>query len=279
MKLLKRILYFFCCCVCVVCAINCKEWFDRYELDSFRKFISEQRYIIHAGGCVSDEEGGQYTYTNSKEALTNCLKNKKRIIELDFMKTSDDYWVCAHDYAPWAFGYDFTEAQTYQEFTDHRFKEKLDSLTLEQVIDFLRENKEYYVVTDVKEDNKEACEYIRKHYPSVMNNFIIQIYHEEEYSQIRDMGFKHIIYTLYRCTSEELRLASLVDAADKYDLVGFTFPADYAKNDSFMKVMLDTKVPLLVHTINDKDEMKQYIDAGIVGIYTDSVDDNELYFE
>ena len=43
-----------------------------------RKLLSDNRYIIHAGGYIEDD-GKLFSYTNSREALKNCYDQGNRI--------------------------------------------------------------------------------------------------------------------------------------------------------------------------------------------------------
>ncbi len=253
-----------------------------YKFNMLQQSLLKERYVIHAGGVLYDSDGNEYTYTNTKEALLNCKQEGHRFIELDFMKTSDGYWVCAHDDdsgEKWAKGYDFVNVPSLFEFCNSKYDRVFTPLTIDELAEFLHTNDDYYIITDVKDINEEACDYIRKFFPDIMNNFIIQIYHIDEYELIRDMGYKYIIYTLYRATMSELIPDNLIKAAKEHKLFAITFWYYYTDDDSFMEKMISTKVPLLVHTVNDKEEMREYIHKGVAGIYTDIVDAQGLYYD
>ncbi|MFQ5560780.1 MAG: sulfatase-like hydrolase/transferase, partial [Nitrospinota bacterium] len=55
------------------------------------------RFIAHAGGGIDG-----YTYTNSLESLNASYDRGFRIFEIDFRKTSDGYYVGAHDWKLWS---------------------------------------------------------------------------------------------------------------------------------------------------------------------------------
>lgn len=254
---------------------------------SGRKMLADERYIIHAGGLVDTPDGRTLSYTNSVEALQNCYEHGNRIVELDFMMTSDDEVICAHDNEDedvkrWAHEVDEAGWQgnppTKETFLAAKFAGVLTTMSLDDLAAFMEEHADLYVVTDVKDDNFDICSIIRQKYPELVNNFIIQIYHENEYDRIRKLGFGNIIYTLYRAADEELEKDALLEFIGSNDLTGLTFWAEYPDqySDTF-EALKETKVPLLVHTINDRNDMKKYIDMGISGIYTDLVDEGERY--
>lgn len=256
--------------------------YARYDRNRLMQDMVNERYIIHAGGKLFDDEGNEYTYTNSKDALLNCWTNEDHFIELDFVQTSDGYWVCAHNganYETWGMGYDFDKTPSLMEFYGTKFDGKFEVLSLDILADFLRKCRDYYIITDVKYDNIEACEYISRYFSDIKDNFIIQIYHEDEYEPISNLGFKYIIYTLYRTTEEEREPENVADFASKNSLVGITFWNYYVDDEHFMSVLTNTKVPLYVHTVNEREEMEKCIKNGISGIYTDVTDKKELYYE
>ena len=89
---------------------------------------------------------------------------------------------------------------------------------------------------------------------------------------MRECGFDNVIYTLYMLPwHEKTDTAALVKFERSHPLVGFTFPAELCEINGFLEGMKEAGVPLYVHTINDADEAKSYIERGITGIYTDYV--------
>ena len=149
-------------------------------------------------------------------------------------------------------------------------------MSLEYLAYLNKQNTDFYVVTDVKDDNEKICTLIREKYPELTNNFIIQIYHPDEYKAIKDIGFNYIIYTLYRAGEDELSADALTEFVNSSRLCGVTFWADFPnqRTESF-EALKECGVPLFVHTINDPKEMRSFIDLGISGIYTDVVNKEE----
>ncbi len=242
-----------------------------------RKLFAKERYVIHAGGLVEGDSGETFDYTNSLEALHNCYDSGNRIAEFDFMITSDDEIVCAHgddEEVTWA--HDVENAgwkdnpPTFETFMNAKVNGTLTTMSLDDLASFMRQHSDFYVVTDVKDDNIIVCRTIREKYPDLLNNFIIQIYHTDEYDKIRELGFTYIIYTLYRATDTELTPDDLSDFIKHHKLIGVCFWATFEESyaESF-ETLKSTGLPLFVHTVNDRDEMKKYFDMGVTGIYTD----------
>ena len=238
-----------------------------------RDKLYDYRYVVHAGGAL--ECGNEtFSYTNSYEALENLYLYGNRISEFDFLYTSDGEIVCAHNgKETWAEGFSFREAPTLEEFLNARSFGSFTPMSLSMLAEYMEKHKDLYVVTDVKDDNIQFCQDVRNKHPKLLSQFIIQIYHEDEYEPIKRMGFKNIIYTLYRASDDELELENLEAFLNKHDLFGVTFWESWADETSeFYNMVLTTEVPIFVHTVNEKSEMEKMFNKGIVGIYTDVVD-------
>ena len=250
-----------------------------------RRFFTDNRYIIHAGGLVDNGEGEMLSYTNSIEALNNCYDKGNRISEFDFMITADDEVVCAHgddEDVLWAHGVEGAgwkdNPPTLENFKNASFEGALTTMSLDDLAHFMNEHEDFYVVTDVKDNNILVCRMISEKYPKLRQNFIVQIYHPDEYDKVRELGFPYIIYTLYRATDVELTPESLEAAARHGKLVGFCFWDGFETQypESF-EVLKNTHLPLFVHTINTAEDMKRVLDMGAAGIYTDVVDKEDQY--
>ena len=236
------------------------------------------RYIVHAAGRLEgvDTEGNLRIYdgSNSLEGLMQCSEAGARFVELDFNFTSDGELVCLHDwykqYAPEITDY---EALTLEEFLDASIYRNFTPICLEDVAEWLRDNPDSYIITDIKDDNPRGLAKIADDYPELKNRFIVQIYAEEEYDVARELGFDYIIYTLYRLDwAGKTDWRHLDEFEAEHPLVGYTF--NYTLIDDaagYLDGMLSIGVPLFIHTVNGDEEQEKYFEMGINGIYTDEV--------
>ena len=239
-----------------------------------RNAFTENKYIIHACGMISDSEGNEFDYTNSKEALENSYALGNRIIEIDFHYTSDHELVCGHAWGDlYLNGTQLTpgEAPTLSDFLKCKVQDKFSVLTFKDIAEFMRSHNDLIVVTDTKETDIETYKMIASEYPDLIERFVVQIYHFSEYDDVKKAGFPFVIYTLYE-TEEAERTRDALLKASKKPLVGFTFHTDLADDKDFMTIMAETKTPLFVHTVNDDSTIENYFEKGISGIYTDRVD-------
>ncbi|SDB55672.1 glycerophosphodiester phosphodiesterase family protein [Butyrivibrio sp. INlla16] len=244
------------------------------NIEAMRSIFSENKYIIHACGFVSDDEGTLCDYTNSREALENSLLAGNKIIEVDFHYTSDGTLVCGKAWGDlYLDGKQMTpgEAPTLSDYLQCKILEKFTVLTFDDIANYMREYTDMIVVTDTKETNIETYKMIASSYPDLTDRFVVQIYHASEYDEVKKAGFPYIIYTLYETEDSERTEEALLRAAKK-PLVGFTFHIDLTEDQEFMSIMQKTNTPLFVHTVNDDEQIKKYLSEGISGIYTDRTD-------
>ena len=261
-------------CICIILFIPARGF---HTLDECREKLAEERYIIHAGGYVGDGSGGLLSYTNTLESLHNCYDNGNRIAEFDLMTTSDGAIVCGHDSddeSQWAYmvadAGNKSEPPTLEEYKAAKFDGRLTTMSFEDLADFMKDHGDFFLVTDVKDDNTAVLEKISREYPWILNNIIVQIYHSDEYDAVKELGFDYIIYTLYNAAEEELSPDVLAGFVSEHELAGVTFWEDFPNMyvDSF-DALASTGTPMFIHTVNDPEKMKNYTDAGITGIYTD----------
>ncbi len=255
-----------------------KDVLDKYtsekEIARIRAEAAESKFIIHACGKLLDGDTS-YDYTNSVDALVNCYNNGNTFVEVDFLWTADGELVCAHNgKSTWAYGYDFKEAPTRDEFLNQKYMGKFTSMDVEFLASFMRQNPDLTVVTDIKDNILDGCAYIARKYPDLKDRFIIQIYHNSEYTPISDMGFNNIIYTLYNAEQYEITPETLIANTRQFDLVGIAFWDYWMDDAAFFEVLSEqATLPLFIHTVNDPEEIKRGLARGVY-IYTDEYDLN-----
>ena len=246
--------------------------------DGIEELREDIKYIVHAAGKLNgvDTDGNERTYdgSNSLEGLEQCSAAGARFVELDFNFTSDGELVCLHDwytqYAPEITDY---QALTLEEFLDASIYRNFTPICLDDVAEWLNENPDSYIITDIKDDNPRGLSKIAQDYPELRNRFIVQIYAEEEYDVARSLGFDYIIYTLYRLDwASKTDWQHLGEFEKSHPLVGLTFNYTLIHDAAgYLDGMLSLDVPLFIHTVNGDEEQEKYFEMGISGIYTDEV--------
>lgn len=238
---------------------------------------SDMKYVVHGGGILSGYnlygEETEFTCSNSREGLQQCAESGCRFIETDFNFTSDGHLVCLHDwYHMYADEIETGTPLSLDEFLDVKIYRQYDSIWLGDIATFLRENKKTYIVTDIKDRNVEGLKAISEYCPDLMNRFIVQIYSEDEYSDVSSLGYKNILYTLYRLNWDEKHdFETIKDFVSKNKIDGIVFSYELCSEEGYIESMLKTGVPLFVHTVDNTSEMKELFDSGITGIYTNTL--------
>ena len=265
-KLLKRLLPVFLACCAVVFAVTAIDAVRLHKreagINGMRNTFLQERYIIHAGGRITGEDGQAYDYTNSVEALENsCRNGKSRLCELDFRRTADDMIVCSHDKAD--------SGLSLAEIMDKKSEGLFTPITLESLAEIMRKYPDIIIITDIKEDRIEICRRIRDNAPELIDRFVIQIQHEEDYEPVRELGFDYILYTLYNTEDWERTPGALKRMICRYDVVNLTFWDSWADDPAFMEPVSALGVPVFLHTVNDEETAGHYTGLGADGFYTD----------
>lgn len=159
------------------------------KVDTIKKletsYISPAKYIAHAGGRVDG-----LRLSNSKEAIEKSYRNGYKLIELDMEWSTDGNLVLVHDWGNFAKFINSNDEKAYsaEEFRNLKIQKTLTPLTIDDLANWLMENHGVYIVTDVKNSNVQALKFIKDRYPELINRFIPQIYHFQEYDQVKNMG-------------------------------------------------------------------------------------------
>jgi len=222
--------------------------------------------IAHAGGGI---EGN--TYTNSFQALDFNIQNGFTFFEIDFSWTKDGQLVCIHDWEQSfqrSFGFQTSEKPSLDTFMflvkNHSPYHKC---TLEELSTWMRDHPQARIVTDIKEDNVAALQIIAQKIDNFQERVIPQCYFPENYVKIQDIGYQHIIWTLYLYEKDNDKVLATVETLK--NLFAVTMPIHRAKM-GLGKALSQKGIASYVHTINTVDELNTFQqEHGITEIYTD----------
>jgi phosphoglycerol transferase len=223
-------------------------------------------FIAHAGGALQKN-----TYTNSLEALES---NKAHfdLFEMDLIFTSDNELVCLHDWDvnfERLFNREVTAPLKLEEFRALLAGLEITPCDLSSLMGWLSKNLSKYIVTDIKERNIEALEQIAKRHPELMDQIVPQVYQWGEYSQVAELGYDKIIFTLYALGN--LSIPRLLQDISENEYFAVTFPKSIA--DDLGQLLASRGVRTYVHTVNKMQEAKALKEKGVWGVYTDFLHD------
>lgn len=221
--------------------------------------------VAHAGGAL-----GQTSVTDSIDALQANSAFYDRF-EIDLSWTSDRQLVCLHDWKDsfsHRFGIEVKEQLSLAAFEKLLGDGNLQNCTLETLTAWMLDHPDKRIITDVKEDNLEALALIAKTYPKLRDQFVPQAYQPEEIAKIKAMGFKDVIWTLYRYTGDE---ADVIKQLKAQSVLALTMNEQRALTGLALRVLDATGVQSYVHTVDDAAKAGCYANLGIAGVYTDSL--------
>ena len=241
------------------------------EVENLRGAIREQKMIIHAGGALKTQTGYEAVYTNSLDALQNLYGKGMRFCEIDIRETSDGILICAHgDETHLANGSELPADAESKDFLSERLFGEFTPMTVEMLAAFMREHTDLMVITDAQGDNLHICRKLAETWPDLRDRFIIQIYHESEYEPIRELGFRNLIYTLYRAVDKERNLWKIAHFAEKHELVGVTIQKEQFYSMKNRIAMAHCGLPFMFHTVDDVAEIEAMLQKPYVAaVYTD----------
>lgn len=253
-------------------------------LTAFCQWYDDNPLIAHALG----EADGKIE-TNSKEAFIASWGNGFRVVEADFTYTRDGVLVVRHDFEVDGSYYRLEQAaaeplvMNQQAYMDSKIVYEQTPMRAVELIGLMDEYPEMYLVTDTKDtdqatvqrqfrDLKQIAEAMGK--PELLKRVVPQIYSREMYTWVNEIyPFDEWIYTLY------------LDAAPDYAQIGDFCAANgietvTMERERVTKAVVDLLhekgVRVYAHTINRYLQLKELLEMGVDGVYTDRIKPYEL---
>ena len=243
--------------------------------DEFNRWTAvSQSYTPIAGLILVAHDGGGLpaaTSTNSREAFDSSYQHGFCLIETDFRFAGDDQLILDHE---WGDAYDplsqvglaIFGRPTSTSFTAHAMRNGLTPQDLPALLHWMALHPSVSIVTDTKDDNLYFLRALAPHLDASMKaRFIVQVYSPKEYPEARRLGFKKIIFTLYKI---QITDADVIEFAHQAKLFGVTMPASRART-GLPRQLAAAGTRVFAHTVNGTDEATELADAGVVGLYTD----------
>lgn len=230
-----------------------------------------------------------YTYTGCLEAFEKKYDEGVRTFEVDFAWTSDEELVLRHDWKMEEGFQDFEPGYvpTKDEFINSKIYGEYTPLTYRQLLAIMKEHEDMWIVTDTKnsdpekarEDFREIVRVAREEEcEECLDRMIVQFYNEEMYYSIRNLyDFNAYIFTLYmRWDSSYDQYTEIVRWCAANDIHNITMWADSSKNEGILDYSKMYDMNIYVHTVNDDEEARALLYDGVKGIYTDTVNKEQL---
>ncbi len=232
------------------------------------------RVIAHGGGSYLG-----YNTTNSAEALDAAVKQGYTLIELDFALTSDHKLALLHDWPQggmYYLGLETGKKISYAEYKNCKIMNKFTPLTIERVAQVLEANPELRIITDTKEDNGKVLTAIRNACPHVQDQFIPQAFNYDEVAQAKKLGYKNVILTWYK-NSSNVKINELVVFAQKNNLFAVTMPYEL-KDKGYAKKLQNAGIRVYFHTVNSLKNTVDSMTSGAYGVCSDTLLPEEVTY-
>ena len=230
--------------------------------------------IYHGGGGIDGLD-----YTNSKEALEHTLAAGNRIVEMDFLYTADKNLVCAHF---WDSLYVTGEGKipTLKEFCELKIFGKYTSMTAEELIGYMAQYEDLYIVIDTKEENPAAViedlVKLSSFDPRITERFIIQLYDEntkEQFQKIYPFKQENFLFTTYKYGAEYTNRLMKNCYEEDIAVIAITYGLWEQKT---IEMFRDKGFIIYEYTVNRPNQARDSLEKGISGFYTDYLTEEDL---
>ena len=242
------------------------------KLDNDKSFFRNVKLIGHATYGIDNID-----YTNSVESLKLGYDNGIRVMEVDFLFTSDGEIVLNHYWMN-------DNWESSEQFLNNKINGIYTTMSLEELLKCMDEYDDLYIVIDTKENEYDNNKSIYDVYEKIVNEtlkynnelldrFIIQLYSFEDLKKVNNIyNFKYKMLSMYKL-GDKFNLASVVYYCLYNDIDSLVIPYTH-----IMYNLLDEKdinfirskgINVYVNTINDKSLYEKLLEMGVTGVYTD----------
>ena len=230
---------------------------------SYFFYNGDEHLVAHAGGAIDDN-----IYTNSREAIETSIKEGRKFIEIDMIKTSDGFYIAGHD---WELVNKMTgredlqdKPQSLAEYKKAKILGKYTTMDEFDVAELIKKYPDWIMLIDKARDIK----HIVKSFPN-QNRVILQVYGLHGYFKALKNGIKHPVLRLKggrRGIKEVYKIA-----IDILNIKGVILgEKSFNKNLDYIKELHDNGVAVILYgnpsfTIVENPELikkyaKEYID-------------------
>lgn len=268
MKILKKCIWGFLILILLILLILILLFFF-YKFNNKEQWYTNNPLIGHALYGID-----QIDYTNSKEALDLAYANNIRVVEADFLLTTDKKLVLKHYWED-------NKISSYSNFMLEKINDKYTPMDINMLLDYMEKYQDLYVVIDTKENEysgsissiyKQIVVACQERNPKLLERFIAQVYSFEEYDEIKNIyNFSNYIFSTYKL--QEIFPRQIVYFSLINNIRVIAVPTDQLEKNLFSKedieLIKSKNIKLYVYTVNDENDYNKLLAEGIDGIYTD----------
>ena len=241
------------------------------------EILSESPVIIHALGEVDGNEG-----LNCLEGFLRHYEAGARVFEVDIRVTSDGHAVLRHDWrSGWQEGVSERSIPTLEEFRRLPILGTYTPLSFRDLLLLMQEYPDVCIVTDTKFTEPEA---VTAQFQAMLDDaralglsylfdrIVVQVYTRTMYGIVDNIHhFPNYIYTLYLDhfdrTEDAFRERCIF--CKEHGIMGLTLWASWWDEPVYRPISQWHGVKVYTHTVNDAEEARSQLDAGVSAVYTD----------
>ncbi|MBD5470160.1 MAG: hypothetical protein HDR19_03340 [Lachnospiraceae bacterium] len=243
--------------------------------------------IGHSFGAINGD-----TYTCSLEAFEYNYRLGRRTFEVDMLMTTDNKLVLKHDWnKPKQEGISEKNQPTCKQFLAAKIDDKYTPLSYEMLCELMVEYPDIWIVTDTKYTEPDE---IKRQFrvliddaqafgcPEILDRLIVQVYSEQMHEIVSSMyDFKSYIFTMYKLFHDEDKEGNLKSVCRYCVNNGIEIVTiDYTKyNDNMKKITKQYGRTVYLHTIDDIDFAKAFLNENGGGVYTNNILEEDLQLQ
>lgn len=250
------------------------------------EWYQNTRLIAHALGIVDNKAG-----TNSKEAFLQSYNSGFLVLEADFAVTRDGVLVVRHDFEQDSY---YTLEQVVQNgdtsmdierYRSEKICFRYTPLTAKDLLLLMADHDGIYIVTDTKDTDIPS---VTRDFqllvadanaigrPDLLERFIVQIYNDEMLSVVKEVyPFQNWIYTLYQTKDPDYDRIADFCVQNGIDVVTMNYEVLTPERIS---AITSRGLSVFTHTVNSVLHLKKYVEMGVQGVYTDTIQPYELEY-
>ena len=255
--------------------------------DSFTQY----NVIANSGGKI-----GEYTLTNSIEALDASYEKEIRLFEVDFLFTADDVLILRHDWDQTDFGQKKVASLLGQEYEKDAYGEsvidssllpkyktlqkqkvygKLDTYTVEDLADWMADHKDAYILCDARQETIYAYQTIydvcNQKDPELLKQIVVLCNNEEELENILGVySFENIL--VRKSEGNAISYNDMIKMHRKYNVRGAILNTDQQNEFSVNRIRSNG---MKIYW-NQVDDVESYLENfGRDGVVSDTLGENK----
>lgn len=274
---------------------NSEEYLYRHEnlsiCDKIEPMVDEEgawytkyHFISHAGGGIDGK-----TYTNSTQSWELSYKRGNRLFDADLAFTTDNILVLRHGWndnleqnismsegkSPYIDSngqiryIDFSSGRMdYNTFINTKIYKKLDPMSCVDMLNFMNEHEDVYVMCDMKDDLEESYQYLVKtaidnDMAKVLDRIVISIYNYNDLKQINMVyNFKEIMIRQY--INSPHKYSELLQFCKENNIHAIGISACYV-DDEGISQLSSHNIHIYVAICDFISDMERYYQLGIEG--------------